>query len=110
MTQVDLRVNGLDLLPDVLGYLLVVVTAYQLRALDRRLAPAAWCAALAAPLSIASLDRPTGNLVSKTGDPRLDLVLALADVCDPLVHVQRRDRRRPGRRRPGSGQARSLPA
>jgi hypothetical protein len=79
MSQVDLRVNGLDLLPDVVGYLLVALAAYRLRPLDRAFTVAAWCAALAAPFSVASLDRPTGSLASKTGHPALDVALALAD-------------------------------
>jgi hypothetical protein len=80
MAQVDLRLNGFDLLPDVLGYLIAALTAYQLRPLHRAFAVAAGCAALAAPLSLASLDRHAGSTVSKTGDPALDVVLALADV------------------------------
>jgi hypothetical protein len=80
LEEVDLRVNGFDLLPDVLGFLIVVLAAARLRHAHGAFTAAIAAGLAAAPVSVAALGPHAVGLSSKTGSPLLDALLALADV------------------------------
>jgi hypothetical protein len=80
MEEVDLRVNGFDLLPDALGFLIVVLAAARLRPAHGAFTAAIVAGLAAAPVSVAALAPNAHGLSSKTGSPLLDALLALADV------------------------------
>jgi hypothetical protein len=63
----DLRLEGFDALPDVLGWVLVVVGLGELLPVCVRLAPARSAAVVAGGLSLADLVHPTRT--TTTGDP-----------------------------------------
>jgi len=60
----DFRFNGLDVVPDPLGWLAVVVGAFQLVAVDRVFRWAAVAAVLAVPLSLPDWVQPNEGLLA----------------------------------------------
>lgn len=80
LSQVDLRLNGFDLLPDLVGYLIIAVAASRLRPTHHAFGLAAVGALAIAPVSLAALSPHAAGVSSKTGSPVLDALLALADV------------------------------
>ena len=96
MTVIDFRINGLDVIPDCLGYLLATLALLKLRELDPSFGWAAVITGVMTPISIASLSRPYGSY-SKTGSDIGDLAWDVADVvvgwlvCSGILFAARRD-------------------
>ena len=95
MTVVDLRINGFDLIPDFIGYLIATLTLMRLRELDPSFGWAAAVTGVLTPVSLLSLDRPPGTY-SKTGSWGTDLAWYAADtivgwlICSGILSAARR--------------------
>lgn len=95
LAQFDVRINGLDLLPDAAGYAVIAWTTWHLRGRDDIFRFAATGATVLAPISILSLYRPTGSIGSKTGNVWIDTAWAVIDfgilyaVCTGVIRLAR---------------------